>query len=261
MTLFRIGANGGRRGLREFAPATRSAFRDLSSRAAERGSTAAGMTASTIEDVERHVTIRRFVAQRARNAVLCVVLLAGCTQARGAKAVDPALLFERGLTFEQFVTRLSAQRELWHRNASRAHIRPDLIERLRRVGDGLRVLVIAADWCGDSANTVPYIAMAASSAHVELRIVDRATGEPLMRQHRSPDGRAVTPTVVLLRNGRDVGAWVERPRALESVFLSMASSPERQKQFAERQAWYDADGGMTTVTEVVALAERTAATK
>jgi hypothetical protein len=203
----------------------------------------------------------RLVAERTRGAVLSLVLLAWLAQTPRVAPTDTALLFERGLTFQQFLNGLIAQRELWHRNASRAVVAPELVERLRRAGKGLRFLIVAADWCGDSANTVPYIALAASSAHVDLRIVDRRVGEPLMRLHRAPDGRAVTPTVVLLRDGRDVGAWVERPRVLQEMFLSMASNTENRRQFAENQSWYDADGGKTTLSEVVALAERTAAVK
>jgi hypothetical protein len=41
----------------------------------------------------------------------------------------------------------------------------------------------------------------------------------------------------------------------------MASNSKSRKQFAEKQAWFDADGGVTTLSEVIALAEGTAAVK
>ena len=63
--------------------------------------------------------------------------------------------------------------------------------------------------------------------------------------------------LVLLRDGRDAGGWVERPAVLQDVFLSMATKPENVQRMANRQAWYDADGGVTTLTEVVTVAERT----
>jgi hypothetical protein len=67
--------------------------------------------------------------------------------------------------------------------------------------------------------------------------------------------------VVLLRDGRDVGAWVERPAPLQELFFSMADNPEHARRFERRAEWYEQDRGRTTIAEVVALAERTAAGK
>jgi hypothetical protein len=44
---------------------------------------------------------------------------------------------------------------------------------------------------------------------------------------------------------------------LQRLFQSL-SNPENARQFAQRQVWYDADRGRTTLSEFVALAERTA---
>ena len=150
---------------------------------------------------------------------------------------------------------------MWLTNASRTDIAPADVERLKRVRSGLRLLVVAEDWCPDSVHTVPYIANLAAAAGVEVRIVDRRAGNSLMAQHRTRDGRTVTPTVVLLRNDRDVGAWVERPAVLQALFFSMATDPESARQFADRTSWYERDRGRTTIGEVIALAEQTAAHK
>ena len=104
---------------------------------------------------------------------------------------------------------------------------------------------------------VPYIANLAAAAGVELRIVDRTVGTAVMARHPARDGRNVTPTIVLLRDDRDAGAWVERPAILQDLFFSMATNPESARRFADRAAWYERDRGRTTIAEVVALAERT----
>jgi hypothetical protein len=137
----------------------------------------------------------------------------------------------------------------------------DVAARFTRAGGGLRILIVAEDWCPDSVNALPYIAALAAPAGVPLRIVDRTIGAPLMNRHRTPDGRVATPTVVLLRNGREVGAWIERPGLVQRWFLSMATNPESARRFGERQSWYESDGGHTVLAEVTALAERTAARK
>jgi hypothetical protein len=169
-----------------------------------------------------------------------------------------ASLFDRGLTWEQFLSGVRVQRELWLKNAAAASIPPRLSERLKRVSRGLRLVIVAEDSCTDSVNTVPYIARLAASAQLDVRVVDRALGEPLMKRHHAPGDRTATPVVVLVRNGRDVGAWVERPAVLQQLFLSITSNPENGRRLAQRQSWYDLDGGRTTLKELVALAERTA---
>ena len=77
-----------------------------------------------------------------------------------------------------------------------------------------------------SAYSLAHVARLAQSAGIPLRILDRTAGEPLMLAHRTQDGRTVTPTMVLWRNGRDVGAWVDVPSELQQMFFSMSTNPE-----------------------------------
>jgi hypothetical protein len=189
-----------------------------------------------------------------------VLMLGGVGAARSPDG-DAARLFEHGLTWDQFLSGAKAQREAWLKTTATAtsHPSPELIERFKRAAAQLRILIVAEDWCPDSVNVVPYIAVLAAAAAVPLRIISRAAGQPLMDTHRTPDGRPATPTVVLLRGGDDIGAWVERPAVVQQWFLSIATDPESARRFGERQSWYDADRGRTALAEVIAIAERTAA--
>jgi hypothetical protein len=60
-----------------------------------------------------------------------------------------------------------------------------------------------------------------------------------------------------LRNGRDSGAWVERPAELQNMFLSMSTNPENAKRFSQRRTWYESDRGLSALREIVALIEET----
>jgi hypothetical protein len=191
------------------------------------------------------------------TAIPLLVLLAALAPLVQVPDTEPSRLFERGRTWEQFVDGVRAQRELWLSTQRGVTVSPDLVERVRRAAGGLQLVVIAEDRCPDSAHSIPYVAWLAAAAQVPLRIVDRAVGESLMNAHRTPDGRTATPTVVLLRNGRDVGAWVERPAVLQEMFLSMAVNPDNARRFSERGAWYESDHGVSVLTEIVVLIERT----
>jgi hypothetical protein len=188
---------------------------------------------------------------------LCLALaFAAAVQAGGPTTNLAASLFDRGQSFAEFLAHVSAQRDVWLRNASRTDVPRDAVEQLKRSRSGLQFLIVAEDWCPDSVHTVPYIANLASAAGVGVRIVDRSAGDALMALHPARDGRKVTPTVVLLRDHRDVGAWVERPAILQEAFFSMAANSESARRFANRVSWYERDRGRTTIAEIVALVGR-----
>jgi hypothetical protein len=182
-------------------------------------------------------------------------LYAKVSKADGATAVDLRALFDRGQNFKTFLARVSSQRTLWIANATRTRAPDVLVRRLMHARQGLQLLIVAEDWCPDSVNTVPFVAALADQAHVPLRIIDRTVGRVVMDHHRSADGRTVTPVIVLLRKGVDVGAWVERPAPLQKLFRSMGTNPSDAVAFAARQHWYDADKGQTALAEIVNLVE------
>jgi len=191
------------------------------------------------------------------NAAWPLFVVALLHQAATGGVTAPDRFVESGKPWEQFLAGVSAQREVWLKTESAVTVPLDFIERARKVSRGLQLLVVAEDWCPDSAYSVPYVARLAQAAGIPLRVIDRAAGEPLMLAHRTSDGRTATPTIVVLRNGRDVGAWVERPAELQQLFLSMSTSPQNAMRFSQRHLWYESDGGLTVLKEVLALIEQT----
>jgi hypothetical protein len=188
-----------------------------------------------------------------------IVFLLGLVLVQTSAEPQIERILETAVTWERFLDGVKAQRELWVRTTEGADVDPDLVERISRTAKGLQLLVVAEDWCPDSAYAVPYVAQLAGLAGVPLRVIDRARGEALMRAHRTGDGRMATPTVVVLRDGVDVGAWVERPEALQSLFRSMSGNPENARRFADRAGWYEADRGRSVLKEIVALVEQSSA--
>ena len=174
------------------------------------------------------------------------------------QAPDPQALFAQGVTYEAFMENATAQKATWQSNTARATVPPEVVERFKNAAGGLTLLVIAEAACSDSVQTLPYVAKLASLAGVELRIVSKAAGQGILEQHRSPDNRTATPTIVLLRDGKDAGAFVERPATLQTWMIGAARSLTTQERLNRKTSWYDWDRGDSTVAEVVALAEKTA---
>jgi hypothetical protein len=209
------------------------------------------------------MTITRYLPVRISLALAGLVLLslpvlpavAADEPAQTSASTDPVALYAQGTTWDQFLASARVQRDTWLKNAAR-EVPPGLVERFRNAGKDLRLLVITADWCPDSLHSVPYIAKLASGAGVELRVVDFRTGKAVMDTHRTPDGRASTPTVVLLRSGQEVAAWVERPASLQWWYLDMADKLSEEERLERKMSWYDWNRGTDALTEIVVLAEQ-----
>jgi hypothetical protein len=180
-------------------------------------------------------------------------------------AVDSTLgaLYASGVDYRSFLAAAVARRAQWVKNTDASVVTPDVLAVAQALPGRWRILVSAIDGCSDSVNTIPYIARLVELVpSLEMRIVLPDAGKPIMESHRTPDGRAATPTVVILDEaGRDVGCWVERPAFLQSR-ATAARSAGLIEQFArEKQSMYDEDAGASTVREVVAVLQAAAAGK
>ena len=179
--------------------------------------------------------------------------------APAAQSAEPAALFERATRWSDFLASVTARRDTWTTNAGRAAPAPEMVERLKKVATGLRLLAVAEGACSDSVSTVPYIARLAELAGVELRVIGKPAAQAFLEGHRTPDGRTATPTIVLLRGAGVAGVWVERPSALQRWHLAPeAQALEPTDRLSRKMSWYDWDRGDSTVAEIVTLAEHAA---
>ena len=198
---------------------------------------------------------------RAIGGVAVTVLAtagASATVARQQSSEDLEALYQRGIAFDQFLDLADQRREVWLRNYAEGVPSPAALDRARGVGASARLLVVAEHWCGDSVNTIPYLArLVEAVAGLEMRIVNSHVGAAVMRPRRTPDGRHATPTVIALdSNYNEIGSWVERPGVLQEWFLGNEDELPRQELYDRKYAWYAQDAGNETVGDITSLLER-----
>jgi hypothetical protein len=171
-----------------------------------------------------------------------------------------AQLYSTGRTWTEFFEGAKARREMWRENYQNGAPDSAMVERVRAAGGSWRFLAVAEDWCGDSANTVPYLARLVEQVPaVELRIVNSAAGKWVMSRHQTPDGRAATPTIVLLDpDGNERGCFIERPAALRAWVAEHKPKLSDDDFQAGKMAWYREDRGRATVAELVEILEAAA---
>lgn len=174
---------------------------------------------------------------------------------------DLRAMYEAGQTFSEFMDSAVRRTDLWNGNWSGSReIDMALVERARAVGGAWRLLAVVVDSCSDSVHTIPYLArLTAMVAGLTLRVVDSTVGRQIMEDHPTPDGRASTPTVVLLdAEWNEVGCFIERPPVLRDWILENPLKLEREPLFEAKMEWYSDDAGQGTLEEIVRMLEAAA---
>ncbi|MBI3790730.1 MAG: thioredoxin family protein [Gemmatimonadetes bacterium] len=173
----------------------------------------------------------------------------------------PADLFAGGMTFGDFVGRMGGRKDEWLKRNDWGRIPDEAAQRLRAIATPLRILVVAEEGCSDSMNSIPYLVrLVALAPDIQLRVVNSSTGRSIMEAHRTPDGRAATPTVVVLdAKGTTVACWIERPATLRQWMKTPKDSLPSDQRFGGRLAWYEHDKGASAMAEWVPMLEAAAA--
>ena len=144
-------------------------------------------------------------------AACCVLVVA--LNGAAAEGERPAWVPEEHVVGPLPLERLPERLPEWHAVAERHTPEPDVVEWLREARPA-HVEILFATWCPDSFDHVPPLLSALAAADnpdlsVELIGLDRDKMEPggrgLLREIER------VPTVVVLREGREVGRVVETP--------------------------------------------------
>jgi hypothetical protein len=196
-----------------------------------------------------------------KSAILLAITLSSVSVAatQAQQPIDYQALYQKGRGYTEFLGAAKSRKELWDRNEARVVVADDVLARARAIGGRLRLLVIAIDGCSDSASIIPYIANLAKLSGMDLRIVSPDDGgRAVMEAHRTPDGRAATPTIVLLDAAyQKVGVFVERPATLHTWYEEQKKTGiDTGKLTVQKLDWYANDAGHTTLLELVSLMEK-----
>jgi hypothetical protein len=188
--------------------------------------------------------------------MIAMMLAAACAVSNRPPVPADSLvdLYDRGKTFAEFLAAAKQRRDTWVKNAGYGQIDPEQLARLQQLTGPWRVLVVAEDWCGDSANTIPYLATFADSSggKLQIRIVNSTDGKWVMEGHRTEDGRTATPTVIILSaDGTEAGCWVERPSELAAWMRDNRSKMSHDELLDKKYAWLNQDRGKSTVREIL----------
>lgn len=171
-------------------------------------------------------------------------------------ALDFRALWGQSLLFDRFLSECAPEhRPLWegvHRTAT-------IPEWAIRPSDRapIRLLVLAEDWCGDAANTVPVLQKWAEHGGVELRILKRDEHPAVMDRYLTASSRSIPIVIVLDAEFQELGHWGPRPAELQAWVMAHKDTMEKGARYKEVRRWYAKDRGVTTLRELLDVRRET----
>lgn len=167
--------------------------------------------------------------------------------------IDFQQQWSAGESFEDFLRGSVEHKGLWEGVYRLARV-PDWAIDADLEGATRRFLVIAEDWCGDAANTVPVLAKWTREVPgLELRLIRRDEHPEVMNRYLTGGSRSIPIVIALDDEFREVGHWGPRPAELQEWVVGHRHIPGRER-YPQVRRWYARDRGVSTLCEVAAAA-------
>jgi hypothetical protein len=158
--------------------------------------------------------------------------------------------FIRGATFREFLEGVGDQHP-WRELYRRARVPEDLRLRVLELRGKWHLLVLAEGWCGDGANSLPYLVrLAEATPNLDLRVLSRDGNPDLMDGHLTGETLSIPVVMILDEDFREVEWWGPRPAPLQDLFHREIKALPKPERYPRLRAWYAKDQGRTTLEEV-----------
>lgn len=131
----------------------------------------------------------------------------------------------------------------------------ELINEINKIEAPQSWMIITETWCGDSAQSIPILAKAASlNDKINLRIVLRDENLNIMDSYLTNGSRSIPKLVAFDENDKELFQWGPRPQQAQNLMLKMKNDgvpkDEMNKQL---HLWYAKDRGKEIEKELIEL--------
>lgn len=147
-------------------------------------------------------------------------------------SVNVAYKFGKGITPRQFMEGMERNKETFAAGyANFAWIRDedrDFFESLN-YRDDVRVLILAADWCGDVVRNVPVVFRVLETAGWKTEVFILEEHQDLMDHFLTMGGRSVPVVIFADTGGYVLGHWGPRPAHVQELMVEFKrENPDRE---------------------------------
>jgi hypothetical protein len=98
--------------------------------------------------------------------------------------------------------------------------------------------------------------LAELAPNMDLRVLARDHNLDLMDAHLTGTSRSIPVVILLDAEFNERGWWGPRPTELQRWVLGPGMSLDKTERYREVRGWYARDRGLSTLEEVVLMAER-----
>ncbi|MDG1278295.1 MAG: thioredoxin family protein [Algoriphagus sp.] len=152
-------------------------------------------------------------------------------------------------------TRMNVKRmNRWDKTAK---ISSEMEEMIKSISIPIVFLVITEAWCGDAAQSIPYISKLADlNPNIQLKLVLRDENPDLMDAYLTEGARSIPKLIVLSDKLEDLGTWGPRPKYLQDRLKAYKLDPMgiSSKEFSEgTHLWYAKDKNRSLESELMDL--------
>lgn len=182
-----------------------------------------------------------------------------------------------GITYEQFTSEFEAKvKEIKEQNLTdeisqyivlnlqrtqRVHKTYKISEEMRKavnsISESQTWMVITENWCGDSAQILPYIAAIANeNTNITFRIILRDTNLDIMSQYLTNGTESIPKLVAFDKNQNEIFLWGPRPKpAAELIKNEKVQGKSKEEFYPKLHLWYAKNKGEAIEQEIIPLLE------
>lgn len=128
----------------------------------------------------------------------------------------------------------------------------EITELIRSIDSKQIWMVLTEDWCGDSAQNLPYInKLAELNENIDLRILHREDNLDIMDQYlHNGKARAIPKLVAFDEDGNEIFQWGPRPKAIQQKVEQWKTEGISKDEYNKNlHAWYAKDKGQALINE------------
>jgi hypothetical protein len=165
--------------------------------------------------------------------------------------------WNKAVTYTDFVKNARENIELMKARYNDLHLNEADLETLKSIQNDIKILVIGAERCNDTAGNLPILAkLADASTKIQLRILDSDAIKEF-HQNYKVNGKKKTP-VVLFLNSRfeELCRWVERPNAAYKIINEATVQSLEDRRVALKKLYSDPEIQRQSLNEFLRLTLR-----
>jgi hypothetical protein len=124
--------------------------------------------------------------------------------------------WDKGITYDAYKAAMTRNQERFAQNEAGVVLDPATVKVFKGLPKGLRVLVLAEDWCGDVVANLPILGrLAKEVGTLDVRVFYRDQNLDLMERWLNQGKYQSIPVFVVFdQNFRELGHWIERPASV-----------------------------------------------